>query len=408
VREKVAAASETREKKVTTPQGINGAVFVGALVLMLGIGFVAGIYRYDILGAIAPAFGVKTSSQTIDTTALQQTYRTLLANYDGELDTNALINGASRGMVAAAGDPYTAFFDESEAEQFNNDLSGSIGGGIGAQIGIQDEVVTLVKILSGTPAERAGLKAGDTVKSINGEPTAGYTTDDAVAKLRGEIGTTVKIAITRSGEDKEFTITRAEISAPSVESELKDGIGTITITRFDIDTGALARRAAQQFKDAGVKGVILDLRGNGGGYVAAAQSVAGIWLKNKRVVTEKAGDTVVDEITTGSNTILEGVKTIVLVDGNSASASEIVAGALKDYNAATLVGTKTYGKGTVQQLLPLANGSMLKVTVARWYTPNGVNISEVGIEPDTTVKITSEDITQGNDLQRQAALNALK
>jgi carboxyl-terminal processing protease len=408
VREKVAAASETREKKVTTPQGINGAVFVGALVLMLGIGFVAGIYRYDILGAIAPAFGVKTSSQTIDTTALQQTYRTLLANYDGELDTNALINGASRGMVAAAGDPYTAFFDESEAEQFNNDLSGSIGGGIGAQIGIQDEVVTLVKILSGTPAERAGLKAGDTVKSINGEPTAGYTTDDAVAKLRGEIGTTVKIAITRSGEDKEFTITRAEISAPSVESELKDGIGTITITRFDSDTGALARRAAQQFKDAGVKGVILDLRGNGGGYVAAAQSVAGIWLKNKRVVTEKAGDTVVDEITTGSNTILEGVKTIVLVDGNSASASEIVAGALKDYNAATLVGTKTYGKGTVQQLLPLANGSMLKVTVARWYTPNGVNISEVGIEPDTTVKITSEDITQGNDLQRQAALNALK
>jgi carboxyl-terminal processing protease len=311
-------------------------------------------------------------------------------------------------MVAAAGDPYTAFFDESEAEQFNNDLSGSIGGGIGAQIGIQDEVVTLVKILSGTPAERAGLKAGDTVKSINGEPTAGYTTDDAVAKLRGEIGTTVKIAITRSGEDKEFTITRAEISAPSVESELKDGIGTITITRFDSDTGALARRAAQQFKDAGVKGVILDLRGNGGGYVAAAQSVAGIWLKNKRVVTEKAGDTVVDEITTGSNTILEGVKTIVLVDGNSASASEIVAGALKDYNAATLVGTKTYGKGTVQQLLPLANGSMLKVTVARWYTPNGVNISEVGIEPDTTVKITSEDITQGNDLQRQAALNALK
>jgi carboxyl-terminal processing protease len=274
----VAAASETREKKVTTPQGINGAVFVGALVLMLGIGFVAGIYRYDILGAIAPAFGVKTSSQTIDTTALQQTYRTLLANYDGELDTNALINGASRGMVAAAGDPYTAFFDESEAEQFNNDLSGSIGGGIGAQIGIQDEVVTLVKILSGTPAERAGLKAGDTVKSINGEPTAGYTTDDAVAKLRGEIGTTVKIAITRSGEDKEFTITRAEISAPSVESELKDGIGTITITRFDSDTGALARRAAQQFKDAGVKGVILDLRGNGGGYVAAAQSVAGIWL----------------------------------------------------------------------------------------------------------------------------------
>jgi carboxyl-terminal processing protease len=408
VREKVAAASETREKKVTTPQGINGAVFVGALVLMLGSGFVAGIYRYDILGAIAPAFGVKTSSQTIDTTALQQTYRTLLANYDGELDTNALINGASRGMVAAAGDPYTAFFDESEAEQFNNDLSGSIGGGIGAQIGIQDEVVTLVKILSGTPAERAGLKAGDTVKSINGEPTAGYTTDDAVAKLRGEIGTTVKIAITRSGEDKEFTITRAEISAPSVESELKDGIGTITITRFDSDTGALARRAAQQFKDAGVKGVILDLRGNGGGYVAAAQSVAGIWLKNKRVVTEKAGDTVVDEITTGSNTILEGVKTIVLVDGNSASASEIVAGALKDYNAATLVGTKTYGKGTVQQLLPLANGSMLKVTVARWYTPNGVNISEVGIEPDTTVKITSEDITQGNDLQRQAALNALK
>ena len=170
----------------------------------------------------------------------------------------------------------------------------------------------------------------------------------------------------------------------------------------------MARAAATSFKEAGVKGVILDLRGNPGGYLSAAQDVSGIWLNNKLVVVEKQGDTVIDQLKSRRNAILEGVPTVVLVDGNSASASEIVAGALSDHKAATLVGETTYGKGTVQRLITLTDGALLKVTVARWYTPNGLNLSKVGIKPDKVVELTEDDIRDSNDRQMKAAEDLLQ
>ena len=391
-----------REKKL---RNMSQSSFFLSLAVTLVIGVVIGVYRHHIYATVAPIFGINASAESINTESLQRAYRQLKANYDGELDDMQLMQGAVRGMVASTGDEYTAYFDAKEAEQFDSDMSGSIGGGIGAQIGVRNEKVTLVKILSDTPAEKIGLKAGDIVLAINDESTEGFTTDKAVEKIRGEIGTTVKLQIDRAGKEKEYAITRAEISAPSVEKEVKQGVGILTMTRFDQQTAYLAREAAEEFKQQNVKGVVLDLRGNPGGYLTAARDVSGIWLKNKVVVSERSGDRVVDELRSGGNPLLAGVPTVVLIDGNSASASEIVAGALQEHGAATLMGETTYGKGSVQRLIPLADGAMLKVTVARWYTPEGKNITESGIAPDKEVTITEKQLLDGDDVQLKAALN---
>lgn len=394
-------------KRPRQRKGISPTVFFVSIAAMLALGFAVGVYRVQIFASVASVFHLPASAKVLDTELLQQAYRQLDENFDGKLDEQALINGATKGMVEAAGDKYTAFFNTEEASKFNNDLEGSIGGGVGAQVGIRDEVVTLVKIIPSTPAEREGLKAGDKVRAINGESTKGMTTEQAVERIRGEVGTTVKLAIERDGQQLEVSVTRAEITAPSVSSEVKDGIGIMTISRFDQSTGDQASAAARSFKEANIKGVILDLRGNPGGYLTASRTVASIWLDQKVIVTEKTDGRVVEELRAGKSPILAGVPTVVLVDGNSASASEIVASALKDHKAATLVGETTYGKGTVQRLITLSDGSMLKVTVARWFTPNGVNLSEGGIKPDKEVKLSTEDIQKGNDGQMTAAKELL-
>ena len=399
----------TRDKKSKKifKHGVNPAIFFLSFACVLMMGVSIGTNWHRIYATVAPAFGVKTSTESLDTSALQQLYRELTANYDGDIDKNALIEGASKGMVEAAGDKYTTFLSSKEAEQFQEDMSGSIGGGIGAQIGIRMDQVTLIKILDGTPADRSGLKAGDRVVKINNESTDGFTVDQAVAKIRGETGTTVKLLIQRDKTEKEFSITREEITAPSVTTEVKDGIGIISVVRFDQKAAQAVREAAKQFKQDKVKGVIVDVRGNPGGYLNAASNMAGVWLKNKLVVVEKEGEKVVDKIESGANTVLEGMPTVVLVDGNSASASEILAGALQDHKAATLIGETTFGKGSVQRLIPLANGAVLKVTVSRWYTPNGKNITKEGIKPDITVKMTEKQLRAGDDVQMKAAIEHL-
>ena len=393
---------------VKQKRGIDPIIFFLSLAVVLALGFVAGMYRVQLFAGLATVLNMPASSKTLNTDLLQQTYRQLDAKFDGELDVQALINGSVRGMVEAAGDDYTVFLDSNEAERMNSNLEGSIGGGIGAQVGTRDDAIVLVKILADTPAEKAGLKMGDKVLTINGETTEGETTEQAVERIRGEIGTTVKLGIERDNQRMEISVTREEISIDSVSSEIRGDIGYMTIARFDQETGNLARAAATSFKDAGVKGVILDLRGNPGGYLSAAQDVSGIWLNNKLVVIEKQGDAVIDQLKSRRNAILEGVPTVVLVDGNSASASEIVAGALSDHKAATLVGKTTYGKGTVQRLITLTDGAVLKVTVARWYTPNGLNLSKVGIKPDKVVELTEDDIRDSNDRQMKAAEELLQ
>jgi carboxyl-terminal processing protease len=359
------------------------------------------------MAAIGPIFGYKVHSGSLNLSSLQETYNTLASNFDGKLDTQLLIEGANRGMVAAAGDDYTTYMSPTEVTDFDNSLSGNIGGGIGAEIGIKNNKIFIIRALKNNPAEKAGLNANDIVLAINDQSTDGWTVEKAVSNIRGDAGTTVKLSVQRGSEIKEFTITRDIINNPSVDSSVVDGIGILTISRFDDKTGSLARIAAQGFIKQNVKAVILDLRGDGGGYVDAARDVAGLWLNNKVVMTEKSSDIVRDTITTGNDAILANMPTAILVNGGSASASEIVAGALRDNNVAKLVGEKTFGKGSMQQLAPLSNGAQLKVTIAKWYTPNNINVNKNGFEPDIVVSLTQADIDRGVDTQLEAAKKLL-
>ncbi|MAU34277.1 peptidase S41 [Candidatus Saccharibacteria bacterium] len=396
------------EKRRTRTQRIPTAAVIIAFILTLGLGYAVGTFNSQIVGFIGPLIGIKAHTGTLDLSSVQSTYQALKTHYDGKLDDAALIEGASRGLVEAAGDDYTQYFSAPEAEQFSDDLSGNIGGGIGVELGTRNDVVTVVRTLPGNPGAEAGLLAGDIITAVNDESALEWSLDDVVSRVRGEIGTTVKLSVLRGDEEKDFTITRAEITSPSVYSSVEDGIGYLTISRFDQQTASLARQAARSFADQNVRGVVVDLRGNGGGYLTAAQEVAGIWLDRKVVVTERSGDRVVDELYSSSSPILNGVPTMVLVDSTSASASEIVAGALQEYGAATLIGDTTFGKGSVQQLINLPDGAQLKVTIARWYTPKGKNISETGIEPDVSVERTFDDVNAGRDPQREAATERLR
>jgi carboxyl-terminal processing protease len=400
-------AEHSRSTRHQVPRRVPASVMVLAFIFIAGIGYITGTFNAQIVGVVAPLFGARISTATLDLSSVQSTYQALKANYDGEIDDKALIEGANRGLVDALGDEYTVYMNQQENQEFDNSLTGNIGGGIGVELGLRGDALTIVRILKDNPAEDAGLNVNDVILEVNDENVEGVSVQDAVLKIRGEVGTTVKLTVLRGSETEKFTVTRAQVNNPSVYSSIKNGIGIMTVTRFDNETGSQARAVAQEFKSAGVKGVILDLRGNGGGYVTSAQDLASIWLDQKVVVSERRGNTVVDELKTGSNPILGGVPTVVLVNASSASASEIVAVALKDHGAAQLVGEKTFGKGSVQKLISLPLSAELKVTIARWYTPNGANISEQGISPDKAVILTSEDINAGRDPQLDAAKDLL-
>lgn len=401
--QKQSMATPIKEK-----EGISRTVYFFTIAIVAVVGFVAGTRSNDFMAAVGPIFGFKVETSTLDLGSVQQTFQQLKGNFDGNLDTQKLIEGASRGLVAAAGDQYTVYMDPKEAADFDKDLSGEIGGGIGAEIGIRSDKPTIIRVLANNPAEKAGLKAGDTIVAVNDQNASSWTADKTATEIRGEAGTTVKLVIVRDNDTREFTVTRQIVDNPSVQASVQDGLGILTISRFDDQTGNLARKAAENFRQQNVRGVVLDLRGNGGGYLTAAQDVAGLWLDNEVVVSERVNGKVTDELRSGSDAILSGVPTVVVVNGSSASASEIVAGALQDHKKATLVGEKTFGKGTVQKVLDLGGGAVLKVTVARWYTPNGKNITKEGINPDQTVELTAADADAGKDPQLEAAESKLQ
>lgn len=395
--------SDTMATPTKSEKGVSKRLYFFTIIAVVVVGFFIGSNQYELYNFIGRTFGASTASELLDTSSLQNTYRQLSANYDGSLDPKKLIEGANKGLVAAAGDPYTVYMTGEETKEFDNDLSGNIGGGIGAEIGVRNGQPTILRVLEGAPAGKAGLMKGDVITKINNTSSEGWTASDAAKEIRGEIGTTVKIVVDRQGQGHEFTITRASVSDPSVRSSIEDGIGILTITRFDGDASSQARKAAEGFKINNVDGVILDLRGNGGGFLDAAEEVAGLWLENKTVVTEKRDGKVVKQHRSGSRAILNGVPTVVLIDHSSASASEIVAGALKDNNAATLIGENTFGKGTIQKFIDLQGGAELKVTIGRWYTPSGRNITEGGIVPDKKVELTRDDFEADRDPQMDAA-----
>jgi carboxyl-terminal processing protease len=310
-------------------------------------------------------------------------------------------------MVEAAGDDYTYYMNATEADEFEKDLSGDVGAGIGVEIGSRDGFVKVLRTMPDNPARAAGVLAGDIIYKADDEDISGLSVDEVAKKLRGEEGTHVKLTVVRDNQEISFDLTRATINNVSAYIDYRDKTAIITLTRFDKDTGSLTRQLAQEALDKGCNKFILDLRGNGGGYVSAAKEVASIWIDGQVVVEQRSANGLYDEKTYANRggAILAGKKTIVLVNGSTASASEIVAGALKDYNLATIIGEKTYGKGSVQSLESFLTGEMLRVTIAKWYTPNGRNIDKEGIEPDKVVERTFEQINKEEDPQLDAALN---
>ena len=373
------------------------------LVIVAIVSFVAGARSDALFANVASVFGVRTSNKTIDLSSVQKTYQELIANYDGKLDTQKLIYGANRGLVEAAGDPHTAYMDPDETKEFDKSLSGQIGGGIGAEIGLRNNKPTIIKPLENSPAQKAGIKAGEVIVKVNDEASSDWSVEKVVSKIRGEVGTSVKLTLLSGGQTREVSVVRQNIVSPAVESEVDGEIGILKVNRFGDDTVSLSRKYASEFVEKGVKKVILDLRNNPGGTVGAAQGLLGIWLDNQIAMTERRGSEIVKTLRTTGAPILGNMKTVVLINGNSASASEITAGALREYGKATLVGQKSYGKGSVQIVLGLPGGSQMKVTEARWYTPKGKNIDKTGIEPDVKVDLSSDDVNNNVDPQMDKA-----
>ncbi len=389
---------------------------------VFGIGLYVGSSR-EIAKNATPANVLNANvgkPDAVDFSPFWRAWETLDAKYVATHGTSSKVMtdddkvwGAIQGLAKSYGDPYTVFFPPEEAKAFESEISGSFEG-VGMEVGIKESIITVIAPLKGTPAEKAGIRAGDRILTINDQSTADMTVDQAVKLIRGKQGTTVKFTILpkEATTPKEITVTRGVISVPTIDTELrKDGIFVISLYSFTQNSENLFRDALQKFVDSKSNKLILDLRGNPGGYLDSAVDMASWFLpKDKIVVKEDSGGHGNDREykSLGYNIFNENLKMIILVDGGSASASEILAGALKEHGVATLVGTKTFGKGSVQELVPLVNGTSLKITVARWLTPLGHSISEQGLKPDHEVKFTPEQFEKELDPQMDKAVELLK
>jgi len=319
--------------------------------------------------------------------------------------------GAIQGLTNSYGDPYTVFMPPVESKDFETSISGNFGG-VGMELGMKDGSIVVIAPLKNTPAYKAGVKTGDVVLSINGTTTYNMTVDNAVGLIRGEPGTVVAIKFQREGkiDPIEIKITRAIIDVPTVETETKGDVFIIKLYNFYATSPEKFRLALRQFVESGKTKLILDLRGNPGGYLEAAVDMASYFLPlGKTVVRENYGPNI-DELvyrSKGYNVFNKNLKMVIIVNEGSASASEILSGALQEQGVAKLVGTKTFGKGSVQELIRITPDTSLKVTVARWLTPNGVSISDGGLTPDYEVKLTEDDLKNGNDPQTKKSIEVV-
>lgn len=350
-------------------------------------------------------------TQDVDFNLFWKVWDLLKKDYvdQNKLDDKTMFYGALKGLVESTDDPYTVFMEPKLAKEFSNDLAGTFEG-IGAEIGKKGDVVTIIAPLADMPAEKAGLKSGDKILAINGKTTSGMAVDEAVSKIRGPKGTEVTLTIFRDSFDKpqDFKIIRQAIVVKSVRTELRDDkIFVMTITNFNDDTSELFKQAVQKAVELNPKGIILDLRNNPGGYLETAIDVASEWIDQGAVVTEQFNPEKKNEYSHRGQARLKDFPTVALVNQGSASASEIVSGALKDDGQATIVGMKTFGKGSVQTLEDLQDGSSVKITVAKWLTPKGYNINEQGIEPDVKVDLTLDDYNKNKDPQMDKAVEIL-
>ncbi len=390
----------------------NKKPFIGLYLLAATLIFSAGIAAGQFVDVNLSSIrrgSVSVGNDDLNYETVEEAYDTLRNSYDGELDKSKLVDGLKKGLAEATGDPYTEYLSSEESKEFQQSLSGTFTG-IGAELGKENNAIVVVAPLRGFPAEKAGLKAKDIILKIDDEDALSMSINDAVKRIRGEKGTIVKLSVLRGSEQLEISIERADIKVPSVDYQILEGnIGYVQISRFSDDTDGLIRDAARDFKSKNVQKIIVDLRNNPGGYLEQSIKVASHWLDSGQVVvSEKRGGLVMRTHKAIAGQEFKGMQTVVLINEGSASASEILAGALKDYGLATLVGQKTYGKGSVQEVDTLSGGASLKITIARWFTPKDKNIDKEGIEPDHKVEITAEQVTAGQDPQKQKAVELLQ
>lgn len=325
------------------------------------------------------------------------------------IDRTKLVDGAIAGMVRALGDPYTVYLPPVQAKQFLEDVRGNFGG-IGAEIGIRKDILTIIAPLKGSPAERAGLRSGDKIFKINATSTDGLSLEEAVSYIRGEIGTSVTLTIARESDVKEVKVTRDNIVIPIITAERKgNGIFLIHLMSFSEKSPQEFRGAVRDFLASGDDKLILDLRGNPGGYLDAAVDIASWFIPSEMVVAhERFADGTETLYKSSGHRLLEKTKVVVLIDQGSASASEILAGALRDDKKIQIIGQKSFGKGSVQTVDSLRGGASLKVTIAKWLTPSGYSISEKGLDPDIAVEVSKDDIENEKDPQLEKAIEVLK
>ncbi len=381
--------------------------------IVLAVCFVA-IFGLGIwIGVAKVAYHVPQPG-TIDFSLFWDAYNKLEQNFidPSKIADQKVIYGAIEGMTKSLGDPYTDFFNPDQAQRFQQDLSGSFNG-IGVEIGIKKDLLTVIAPLKGTPGEQAGLKSGDIIVKVDGKDTSSMTTDDAVNLIRGQKGTSVTLTVFRDNwtQTKDIKIIRDTIKVPSMDWSIKNGdIAYIQIYQFDESLPSDFQAAAFEILQSPAKKIVLDLRDDPGGYLSVAQEIAGWFLQKGQTITiEDFGKNKTQQIYKAEgNSDFENYPIVVLINQGSASASEILAGALRDNRGIQLIGTKSFGKGSVQEVIDLRGGSFLKITIAHWLTPKGSSISEVGLSPDTKVEITDEDFQKEKDPQLDKALEIIR
>jgi len=327
------------------------------------------------------------------------------------VDDQTRVYGAIEGMVASLGDPYTVFFPPVEAKSFNDQISGNLEG-VGMEVDVKDGVLTVISPLKNTPASRAGVKAGDKIIKIDNRLTSGLVTEEAVGLIRGPKGTTVKLTIVRSGikDPIVLSIVRDVINIPTVDTKKIGDVFVIQLYSFSANSPNLFRDALREFVESGDTKLVIDLRGNPGGYLEAAIDMASWFLPAGKTVVEedfRNEEDVQVYRSKGYNIFNDNLKLAILIDGGSASASEILAGALHDNGVGTLVGERSFGKGSVQELVNITPTTSLKVTVAKWLTPKGISISHQGIAPDVLVPFDEKQLAKGVDVQLNKAVEIL-
>lgn len=409
-------SGEIRQKKSIVAKGI---AFALVAAIAFGAGLSVGAGNSAALATHLPLIGDgldPTPASDADLASFWKAWNALEENFVSTHASTSLpttkekLHGAIQGLADSYGDPYTTFLPPEESKSFVESISGTFGG-VGMEIDVKDGVLTVIAPLKGTPAEAAGIKAGDIIAAIDGKTTEGLSVEEAVRKIRGEVGTEVEFTIIRAGKPLIVKVTRQVIEVPETDDGIDEASGVyhIALYEFTGNSTKLFRQAFERFKQSGSRKLVIDLRSNPGGYLDAAVTIASHFLpKGAAVVVEDYGDKTENEVhvSRGFMDVPKGTKVVVLIDAGSASASEIFAGALKDHNAATIIGTKSFGKGSVQSLIDLDGGS-LKVTIARWVTPDGHWIMGNGITPDITVPYTQADAAAKKDPQMQRAIEFL-